>query len=163
MPVIIFILEFTSLTRIESLGFVMCRKFWTFVWTKIPKNLLFRRIFFSSSEKLTFKKENVIFFQISFIWKFGNRGTWFCGQSVSGSAWFIFGVRKRWTDKDCVHLLIRILMTFFLSSFTRTRTIVLNVTVHTFFILQRILIRNFYLLFLVAACFLNIFSLNIVA
>ena len=41
----------------------MCRKFWTFMWTKIIKKIyFFRRIFFSSSEKLTFEKENVILF-----------------------------------------------------------------------------------------------------
>ena len=70
------------------------QKFWTFIWTKVKKNLFFRRIFFSSSEKLTFEKENVIFFNtflnfdlfylivvnflwISFIWTFRTSGTWF--------------------------------------------------------------------------------------
>ena len=70
----------------------MCRKFWTFMWTKIiKKSTFFRRIFFSSSEKLNFDKENVIFFTffyfnlfylivvdflwISFIWTFRTSGT----------------------------------------------------------------------------------------
>ena len=40
----------------------MYRKFWTFMWTKVKKNLLFlERFFFSSSEKLTFEKEILIF------------------------------------------------------------------------------------------------------
>ena len=40
----------------------MCQKFWTFMWTKIKKkSTFFKRAFFSSSEKLTFEKENVMF------------------------------------------------------------------------------------------------------
>ena len=37
----------------------MCRKFWTKI---IKKIFFFRKIFFLSSKKLTFEKENVIFF-----------------------------------------------------------------------------------------------------
>ena len=40
----------------------MFRKFWAFMWTKMIKKYTFFRIFFSSHEKLTFEKENVIFF-----------------------------------------------------------------------------------------------------
>ena len=40
----------------------MFRKFWTFMWTKIILKIsFFEKDFFSSSEKLTFEKENVIF------------------------------------------------------------------------------------------------------
>ena len=44
----------------------MYRKFWTFIWTEVKKNLFFLEIFFSSSEKLTFETENVIFFNTYF-------------------------------------------------------------------------------------------------
>ena len=44
----------------------MCRKFWTFMWTEIKKNLLILKgFYFSNSEKLTFEKENVIFFYLN--------------------------------------------------------------------------------------------------
>ena len=45
----------------------MCRKFWTFMLTwkygceSKKKYTFFRKIFFSSSEKLIFENENVIF------------------------------------------------------------------------------------------------------
>ena len=39
----------------------MCRKFWTFMWTKVKKNYFFQKDFFSSSKKLNIEKENVIF------------------------------------------------------------------------------------------------------
>ena len=45
----------------------MFRKFWTFMWTKlIKKSTFFRRIYFSSSEKLTLEEENVIFLKYFF-------------------------------------------------------------------------------------------------
>ena len=43
----------------------MCRKFWTLMWTKILTTF-FRRIFFSSSKKWTFEKENVIYLNTFF-------------------------------------------------------------------------------------------------
>ena len=79
--------------KASIINYSMCRKFWTFMWTKVEKNLLFlERFIFSSSEKLTFEKENVIFLntffnfnlfylieviflEISFIWTFRTSGT----------------------------------------------------------------------------------------
>ena len=40
---------------------LMCRKFWTFMWTKLIKKIYFLEGFFLSSEKLNFEKEKVIF------------------------------------------------------------------------------------------------------
>ena len=56
-----------SLKRWEMWFLAMCQKFRTFMWTKLKKNLLFlERFFFSSSEKLTYEKENVILFNTFF-------------------------------------------------------------------------------------------------
>ena len=44
--------------------FFTCRKFWKFMWTKINKKSNILKVFFSSNEKLTFEKENVILFNI---------------------------------------------------------------------------------------------------
>ena len=100
------------LLKFES---IMCRKFWTFIWTKVKINLLLlERFCFSSSEKFNFEKENgiflntflnfnlfylmvVIFLWISFIWTFRTSGT-----LLAANCKFFQFVFRCW-DQGCVY------------------------------------------------------------
>ena len=50
----------------------MCQKFWTFMWTKVKKNLLFLEIFFFTQGKINFWERKCdflkYFFQFELIW-----------------------------------------------------------------------------------------------